>query len=101
MTNERAIEIIKADCYVFNPLNMDRSTMVNQALDKAVEALQSAADAQEIIRKLRELQQTALKKGYTQNGGYCRGVTDCLRIFLNEYEVPESPGDFETRGCCS
>ena len=56
---------------------------------------------QEIIRKFRELQQTALKKGYTQSGGYCRGVTDCLRIMLNEYEVPESPGDFETRGCCS
>jgi hypothetical protein len=56
---------------------------------------------QELIRKFRDLQQTALKKGYTQSGGYCRGVTDCLRIMLNEYEVPESPGDFETRGCCS
>ena len=56
---------------------------------------------QELIQKFRELQQTALKKGYTQSGGYCRGVTDCLRIMLNEYEVPESPGDFETRGCCS
>ena len=56
---------------------------------------------QELIRKFREIQQTALKKGYTQSGGYCRGVTDCLRIMLNEYEVPESSGDFETRGCCS
>ena len=56
---------------------------------------------QELIRKFRDLQQTALKKGYTQSGGYCRGVTDCLRIMLNEYEVPELPGDFETRGCCS
>ena len=56
---------------------------------------------QELIRKFRELQQTALKKGYTQSGGYCRGVTDCLRVVLNEYEVPESPCDFETRGCCS
>ena len=90
MTDEKAIEIIKADCYVFNPLNMDRSTMINQALDKAVEALQSSADAQEIIRKFRELQKKALAKGYTQNGGYCRGVTDCLRIMLDEYEVPES-----------
>lgn len=56
---------------------------------------------QELIRKFRELQQTALKKGYTQSGGYCRGVTDCLRIMLNDYEVPEVPEDFETRGCCS
>ena len=101
MTNEKAIEVIKENCYRLNPMDLDETVQINQALDKAVEALQSAADAQEIIRKLRELQQTALKKGYTQNGGYCRGVTDCLRIFLNEYEVPESPGDFETRGCCS
>ena len=56
---------------------------------------------QELIRKFRELQSAAVKKGYTQSGGYCRGVTDCLRIMLNEYEVPEPPGDFETRGCCS
>lgn len=56
---------------------------------------------QELIQKFRELQQTALKKGYTQSGGYCRGVTDCLRIMVDEYEVPELPGDFETRGCCS
>ena len=56
---------------------------------------------QELIRKFRELQQKALAKGYTQSGGYCRGVTDCLRIMLNEYEVPEQPEDFETRGCCS
>ena len=56
---------------------------------------------QELIRKFRELQQTALKKGYTQSGGYCRGVTDCLRVALDEYEVPERPDDFETRGCCT
>lgn len=56
---------------------------------------------QELIRKFRDLQQKALAKGYTQSGGYCRGVTDCLRIMVNEYEVPEQPGDFETRGCCS
>lgn len=56
---------------------------------------------QELIRKFRELQQKALAKGYTQSGGYYRGVTDCLRVVLDEYEVPEVPGDFETRGCCS
>ena len=50
----------------------------------------------ENVRKLRELQKKALAKGYTQNDGYCRGVTDCLRILLDEYEV-----DSETRGCCS
>lgn len=39
MTREEAIEIIKSECYVFNPLNFDRSTMVNTALDMAVKAL--------------------------------------------------------------
>lgn len=39
MTNEEAINIIKSECYVFNPLNFDRTTMVNTALDVAVEAL--------------------------------------------------------------
>ena len=56
---------------------------------------------QELIQKFRDLQSAAVKKGHTQNGGYYRGVTDCLRVVLDEYEVPESPGDFETRGCCS
>lgn len=56
---------------------------------------------QELIQKFRDLQAAAVKKGHTQNGGYYRGVTDCLRVVLDEYEVPEVPGDFETRGCCS
>ena len=40
MTREEAINIIKSECYVFNPLNFDKSTMVNTALDMAIEALE-------------------------------------------------------------
>ena len=40
MTNKEAKEIIESECYVFDPLNLDRSTMVNTALDVAVEALE-------------------------------------------------------------
>lgn len=40
MTNKEAKEIIKSECYVFNPLDFDRSTMVNTALDIAIEALE-------------------------------------------------------------
>lgn len=36
---EEAINIIKSECYVFNPLNLDRSTKVNTALDMAIEVL--------------------------------------------------------------
>lgn len=50
---------------------------------------------QELIRKFREAQ-----NGHRVDGGFYRGVSACLRIVLNEYEIPEPPGDFETRGCC-
>lgn len=43
MTREEAIGIIKSECYVFNPLNLDRSTMVNNALDIAIKALEQVA----------------------------------------------------------
>ena len=39
MTNEEAIDVIKSECYVFNPLNFDRSTRINTALDMAIKAL--------------------------------------------------------------
>ena len=40
MTNEEAIEIIKSECYVFNPLDFDRSTKINTALDTSIKALE-------------------------------------------------------------
>ena len=40
MTNKEAKEIIESECYVFNPLNFERSTMVNTALDMAIKALE-------------------------------------------------------------
>ena len=40
MTSEEAINIIKSECYVFNPLNFDRSTRINTALDMAIQALE-------------------------------------------------------------
>ena len=40
MTREEAINIIKSECYIFNPLDFDKSTMVNTALDIAIEALE-------------------------------------------------------------
>ena len=40
MTNKEAKEIIESECYVFNPLNFDRTTKINTALDVAVKALE-------------------------------------------------------------
>ena len=40
MTKEEAKEIIESECYIFNPLNFDRTTRINTALDVAIEALE-------------------------------------------------------------
>ena len=40
MTNKEAKEIIESECYVFNPLNFDRTTKINTALDVAIKALE-------------------------------------------------------------
>lgn len=39
MTNEEAIKTIEYNCYVLNPLDFDRTTMINTALDMARDAL--------------------------------------------------------------
>lgn len=39
MSDKRAIEVIKENCYVFNPMSLDRTTLINTALDRAVAAL--------------------------------------------------------------
>ena len=40
MTNKEAKEIIESECYIFNPLDFDRTTKINTALDMAIEALE-------------------------------------------------------------
>ena len=40
MTRKEAISIIKSECYVFNPLDFDKPTKINTALDVAIEALE-------------------------------------------------------------
>lgn len=42
MTDREAIDVIKSECYVLNPLNFDRTKIVNTALDKAVLALKQS-----------------------------------------------------------
>ena len=49
MTREEAISVIKNECYIFNPLDLDRSTMINTALDMAIKAL----DQESIFDKIR------------------------------------------------
>ena len=41
MTNAKAIEVLKSECYVLPFLDGDRATLINTALDVAIEALKS------------------------------------------------------------
>lgn len=49
MTIERAIDVLKSECYVFNPLNFDRTTLINTALDTVIKAL----EREDILDKIR------------------------------------------------
>lgn len=90
MNEEKAIEVIQTECYVGDLLNLDRTRQINSALDKAVEALRECKRGKDatgsLVVRLRELQRNALKNGYTSSGGYCRAVSDCLRILFEEFE---------------
>ena len=43
MTDEKAIEVIKQNCYVSNLLDLDETVMINTALDRAVDALKKTS----------------------------------------------------------
>ena len=61
MTREEAIGIIKSECYIFDTLNLDRSTMVNTALDIAIKALE-----QETVPKVYYDREYFLRKEYEE-----------------------------------
>ena len=52
MTREEAVNIIRSECYVFNPLNFDGSTMINTALDMAIEALEKQDRIAQIVEDI-------------------------------------------------
>ena len=54
MTNEKAIEVIKQNCYVSNLLDLDETVMINTALDRAVDALNKTSD-KELIKQFKSI----------------------------------------------
>ena len=84
MTREEAINIIKSECYVFNPLNFDRSTMVNTALDMAIKALEQES----IIDKLRdEIMDTgAYEQEVNGDTEFLKGINYCLGV-IDKYKA--------------
>lgn len=61
MRASEAIKVIKSECYVFNPLNFDRTQLINTALDAAVEALEQIKEIKGIIKDKRYIQEDVLK----------------------------------------
>jgi hypothetical protein len=61
VTASEAIKVIKSECYVFNPLNFDRTQLINTALDKAVEALEQVKEIKGIVKDKRYIQEDVLK----------------------------------------
>ena len=90
MTNKDAISVIKSECYVFNPLDFDRSTKINTALDVAIKALEQES----IIDKLRdEIMDTgAYEQEVNGNTEFLKGINYCLGVidkYKAEMEVEE------------
>ena len=84
MTREEAINVIKSECYVFNPLNFDRSAKINTALDMAIKALEQES----IIEKLRdEIMDTgAYEQEVNGNTEFLKGINYCLGV-IDKYNA--------------
>ena len=84
MTREEAINVIKSECYIFNPLDFDRSTKINTALDIAIKAL----DQESIIDKIRdEIMDTgAYEQEVNGNTEFLKGINYCLGV-IDKYEA--------------
>ena len=86
MTREEAIDVIKNECYVFNPLDLDRSTMINTALDMAIKALDQAP----IIDKLRAYIISKYPKNYAGEpelgGNACEFSLNQILQIIDKYK---------------
>ena len=87
MTNKEAKEIIESECYVFNPLNFDRSTMVNTALDMAIKALEQDS----ILDKVRAEIIARYPKNYAGepelNGNACEFSLNQILQIIDKYKA--------------
>lgn len=79
MTREEAVNIIKSECYVFNPLNFDRSTMVNTALDMAITELQK-----ESIIRCKDCKHRSVDTGKHIEPPMENGMEDYTCPYINE-----------------
>ena len=84
MTNKEAKEIIKSECYVFNPLNFDRSKEINTALDVAVKALEQESLLDKIKAEITDT--GAYEQEVNGNTEFLKGINYCLGV-IDKYKV--------------
>lgn len=84
MTSEEAISVIKSECYIFNPLDLDESTRINTSLDIAIKAL----DQESILDKTRaEIMDTgAYEQEVNGKTEFLKGINYCLGV-IDKYKA--------------
>ena len=87
MTREESISVIKSECYIFNPLDLDGSTRINTALDVAIKAL----DQESIFDNIRADVIARYPKNYAGEpelgGNACKfSLNEILKI-LDKYQA--------------
>lgn len=83
MTREEAIGVIKSECYVFNPLNLDRSTRINTALDIAIKELDQESILDKIIAEIMDT--GAYEQEVNGNTEFLKGINYCLGV-IDKYK---------------
>ena len=83
MTNEEAIQTIKSECYISDLLNLDRTRMVNTALDKAVEALKAEPCEDGIVRRI------CNSCAFLKEGLHAEPCEDCISRLAALHAVEE------------
>ena len=84
MTREEAISVIKSECYIFNPLNLDMSTRINTALDMAIKALDQESMLDKIIDEIMDT--GAYEQEVNGNTEFLKGINYCLGV-INKYKA--------------
>ena len=84
MTREEAISVIKSECYVFNPLDLDKSTKINTALDKAIKALDQESIFDKVIDEIMDT--GAYEQEVNGETEFLKGINYCLEI-IDKYKA--------------
>lgn len=71
MTVKNAIEVLKSECYVFNPLNLDRTTLINTALDTVIKTLEQKDEVLDKLLKILVESESDIPCDYLNGSNYC------------------------------